>query len=383
MDWRWLAGFICVLALLGCDRPERAVPPGPAGDVKAQIYQHLAKQTGQKQFTPGIDFDLPGHAATLRSNAIALEKRVTDLRAQLRALDETPTPLQQQMEKWRTEVAEAERSFGEARALLQEAERRTPTNANEVSARRTEREAKEAIWLAKRAELTAKEAQQNSERTAQKQKRAALEQQLAGADRAWKTARIAAARKQEELSNQEDNYIRSVRQRMSDVRSYEQLYALVGQQLATADRLLAEQDVSRRRMGLNIARDACGHVNSDGVDVWLAARICEAYFWPNLEIADTKPGSRERTLDLLETCRRVFFDTYETNHVLTNYHLLMAHAPDARAADMFRVQLADWLEEKGAIQRAHEILSEIRDQQVLASAEERITRVKERVATTP
>jgi hypothetical protein len=170
---------------------------------------------------------------------------------------------------------------------------------------------------------------------------------------------------------------------MAGVRSYPALYRLVGQQLATADRLLAEPDISRRRMGLKIAREACGHVNSDAVDVWLAARICEAYFWPNLDLADAQPGSRERTLELLETCRRVFFDTYETNNVLTNYNLLMAHAPDARAADTFRVQLADWLEEKGALKHAAEILNEIRDAQVLSSAEERITRVRQSVAANP
>jgi hypothetical protein len=136
-------------------------------------------------------------------------------------------------------------------------------------------------------------------------------------------------------------------------------------------------------MGLSFAREACGHANSGPEDVWLAARICEAYLWPNLDLADSKPGSRERALDLLETCRRVFFTTYETNNVLKNYHLLMANAPDARAGDTFRVQLADWLEERGNLNYAAEILNEIRDAQVLSSAEERITRVKERIATTP
>jgi hypothetical protein len=136
-------------------------------------------------------------------------------------------------------------------------------------------------------------------------------------------------------------------------------------------------------MGLKLAREACGHMNSDAVDVWLAARICEAYFWPNLDLADTQPGSRERALELLETSRRVFFDTYETNSVFKNYTLLLSNAPNAQAADTFRVQLADWLEEKGDLKRAAEILNEISDAKVLVSAEERITRVKERVAALP
>jgi hypothetical protein len=300
---RRLMGLLVCAAAIGCHKSGPAPGSGAAADPKAQIYKHLAKQTGQKQFTPGIDLDLPKQLATLRSNANVLEQRTLGLRA--------------------------------------------------------------------------------SSRTADEQKRAALESELQELERAWEVARVAAARKQEELSHQEDGYIRSVRQQMSGVRTYQELYSLIGQQLATADRLLAEPDKARRRMGLKLAREACGHVNSDSVDVWLAARICEAYFWPNLEVADATPDTRERALDLLETARRVFFDTYETNNVLTNYNLLMANAPNARAADTFRVQLADWLEEKGSLQHAAEILNEIRDAEVLASAQDRITRVRERAAAAP
>src|SRR5436190_9027427 len=301
--WPWFGALVCAAAVFfGCHRADRAQSGGT--DPKAAIYKHLAKQTGQKEFAPGINLELPQEVATLRSNAQILEQRTTALRATLRALD-----------------------GGE--------------------------------------------------------KRPELEREFQGANRAWETARAEAARKQGELSEQEDAYIRSVREQMKEVRDYAALYRLVGQQLTTADRLLAEPEVARQRMGLRMAREACSHVNSGAVDVWLAARICEAYFWPHLDIVDTKPGSRERTLELLETSRRVFFETYETNNVLKNYQLLQTHAPDARAADTFRVQLADWLEEKGALKHAAEILNEIRDPQVLASAEERITRVRERATGVP
>lgn len=218
---------------------------------------------------------------------------------------------------------------------------------------------------------------------ARQQSRATLEREVEELDRQWEAARNEASKKQGELSNQDDVYIRSIRQQMSEVRNYENLYRLVGQQLATADGLLADTNVTRRRIGLRIAKEACGHVNSDSTDVWLAARICEAYIWPNIDIADTQPGSRERALDLLETCRRVFFGTLETNNVLKNYELLMTNAPNARAADTFRVQLADWLEEKGNVKFAAEILNEIKDAEVLASANERITRVRQSVASNP
>jgi hypothetical protein len=376
-----LVGTATILS--GCHKTERAEQSASPADAKAQIYKHLAKKSGQKEFAPGIDLDLPKQVATLRSNANVWEQRTIAIRASLRAADEEQSPLYQERERLRGELAKAKREAGEARTRLKEAQSREPRDANEIAAREKDAAAREAAWNAKRQELSAKDSEWEAERAIRKQKRPALEKELEEAERAWELARGEAARKQAELSNQEDEYIRGVRQKMSGVGSYETLYRLIGEQLATADRLLADPDVSRRRMGLKIAREACGHANSDSVDVWLAARICEAYFWPNLDLADAQPGSRERALELLETARRVFFDTYETNNVVRNYELLMSKAPNAQAADTFRVQLADWMEEKGNVKRAGEILSEIRDPEVLNAQQERVTRVKDRLASSP
>jgi hypothetical protein len=215
------------------------------------------------------------------------------------------------------------------------------------------------------------------------QKRDLAAKELDEAQRALQSARAEISEKENELSAQENTYIRATREQLTNVRSYEALYRVIGEQLTTADALLEDPDISRRRIGLKLAREACGHANADSEDMWLAARICEAYFWPNLDLADTRAGSREHALDLLETCRRVFFVTYETNNVLKNYALLMSNAPNARAADTFRVQLADWMEERGNIKRASEALSEIRDAEILAANQERITRIKERLASSP
>ena len=375
-----LVGTAAILS--GCQKRNHVEQAASPTDAKAQIYKFLAKKSGQKEFAPGIDLELPKQVATLRSNANVLEQRTIALRSSLRANDEEQTPLQKEIESLRRELANVKREAGEARTRLNEAESRVPADASEIAARQKEYAARQAAWAAKRQELSAKDGQVEAERAERKQKRPAIEKELQEAERAWEVARVEAARKQAEVSNQEDEYIRAIRQKMSGVRSYETLYRLMGEQLATADRLLEDPDISRRRMGLKIAREACGHANSDSVDVWLAARICEAYFWPHLDLADAQPGSRERALELLETSRRVFFETYETNNVVKNYELLLSNAPNAQAADTFRVQLADWMEEKGNVKRAGEILSEIRDPEVLAAQQERVTRVKERLAST-
>jgi predicted nucleic acid-binding Zn-ribbon protein len=381
---RLLAPLLCAAAVLcGCKKTDRAAETLPAGDAKAQIHNFLAKKTGQKNFTPGMDLNLGSRVATLQSNASVLEQRTGALRASLRAADGEQGPLQKEIVSLRSELVNTERQVGEARKALNEIESRVPPDASEIAARRSDYAAKESAWTKKRQEFSAKEAQLEVERTAQKQKFTTLEKEFQEAERAWELARAEAMRNAQELSRQDDNYIRATREQMAGVRSYEALYRVIGEQLATADELLAEPELSRRRIGLRIAREACGNAMSDSVDVWLAARICEAYFWPNLEVADPTPGSRERAIELLEISRRVFFDTFETNNVLKNYSLLLSNAPNASAADTFRVQLADWLEEKGDLKRAAEVLNEIRDAQILSSAQERITRVKERVAAIP
>jgi flagellar biosynthesis GTPase FlhF len=381
---RWFVPFVCAATIvLGCHKTERAQQTASTTDAKAAIYKFLAKKSGQKEFAPGMDLELPKQVATLRSNANILEQRTVALRASLRAADEEQTPLRKEIESLRNELANVKREAGEARTRLKETESRVPADASEIAARQKEHAAKEAAWTAKRQEFSGKDAQWEAQLGERKQKRAAIEKEIQETDRAWEVARVEATRKQEELSRQENAYIGAVRQQIAGIRSYEALYRLIGQQLATADRLLADPDISQRRVGLSFAREACGHANSDPEDIWLAARICEAYLWPNLDLADSKPGSRERALDLLETCRRIFFVSNETNNVLKNYNLLMANAPDAKAADTFRVQLADWMEEKGNVKRAGEILSEIRDPEVLAAQQERVTRVKERLASSP
>lgn len=284
--------------------------PNVSTDPKVQIREYLFKQTGQMEFAPGLDLELPRQVTTLQSNVIALEQRLATRRASPRATDD-----------------EAVVSGKPTGAAL------------EVPSREAE-----STLTAIRGELVLK---------------------------------------REELLNQDDAYIRSARQQMKQVRSYDAMYRIVGQLLATADGLLADPDRTRQRTGLKMAREACGQMRSDNTDVWLAARICEAYFWPNLALADADPNSHQNALELLETSRRVFFETYETNNMLKNYNLLLLNAPNAKAADTFRVQLADWLEEKGSVKHAAEILNEIRDTEVLASAQERIVRVRQRVAGTP
>src|SRR5687768_7790946 len=98
--------FVCAVAILfGCHKSDRTLPSGSAADPKSQIHKYLTKKSGQKEFVPGIDLELPKHVATLRSNANVLEQRTLALRASLRAADEEQTPLRKEIDNLRGELA--------------------------------------------------------------------------------------------------------------------------------------------------------------------------------------------------------------------------------------------------------------------------------------
>src|SRR5687767_438015 len=90
--WRLFAPLLCAIAVfVGCQKADSTFQSSSRIDPKAQIYKHLVKKSGQKDFTPGIDLELPKQVAMLRSNATALEQRTRTVRASLRTEREEPS----------------------------------------------------------------------------------------------------------------------------------------------------------------------------------------------------------------------------------------------------------------------------------------------------
>lgn len=129
---------------------------------------------------------------------------------------------------------------------------------------------------------------------------------------------------EQELADQENTLIRRVRREVAEAGTYQAIYALIGEQLTAADKLLVSPDRSRRQIGFNFAREACHHALEHAQNSWLAARIAETYLWPHLELADYKPDSKERALDVLALCHAAFMLNEETNHLVRNAALQVA-----------------------------------------------------------
>jgi hypothetical protein len=134
---------------------------------------------------------------------------------------------------------------------------------------------------------------------------------------------------------------KTLRAQFAEASTYDRMYELIGQELWVASRLFASANLRHRRVALDIARQARSDALDFAQDAWLAARICEAYLWPNLSAADA-PDRRSRMNPerLLDECADVFWQADETNNALLNYQFYIAAAGSPREADWARAQLS-------------------------------------------
>jgi len=143
--------------------------------------------------------------------------------------------------------------------------------------------------------------------------------------------------------------------------SYERMYRLIGEQLHVTENLLDEPDTTKRLTGIVMACEAGDYARTNAVNVWLAARISEAYLWPNIPFVETNQAVV--TADaVLNICDMSFKDAGETNNIIRNYELILARnqrTPAQLDAARFRLaQVYIDLEEK---EKALKLLKEIKN----------------------
>ena len=131
------------------------------------------------------------------------------------------------------------------------------------------------------------------------------------------------------------------------VASYERIYKLIGEQLWVAEKLFESTEAAQQLTALVMAGEASSYARTNAGSGWLSARICEVYLWPHLalvEATNRAPFSAEAVLNL---CDLAFKDAGETNHVISNYELLIAKAQQPQS-DAARFKLAQiYLEQDG------------------------------------
>jgi hypothetical protein len=151
-------------------------------------------------------------------------------------------------------------------------------------------------------------------------------------------------------------------EKLNTASSYEAMYRAVGQELFVARRLLEAENPEIRREGVTIglaaARQALGFVMNGAV----AARICEGYVLPNLDLAtDRSPRSAFNEQNLLTQCADIFRRNEEPNNVVRVYELYLASAKNPQRADWARSQIAMAYEQAGDAKNALAAIREIKD----------------------
>jgi len=160
--------------------------------------------------------------------------------------------------------------------------------------------------------------------------------------------------------------------------TYEQMYRLIGQQLQITEHLLESDERPRKMSGLVMASEASAYAKNNALNLWLAARICEAYLWPNLSIVEGTNGAAFTPDALLNICDAAFQEAGETNNIIRNYEYLIAKSSSPQQVDAARFRLARLFVDTGDDKRALALLKQIKNfktqrvEQQIAAIEQRL-----------
>ena len=151
------------------------------------------------------------------------------------------------------------------------------------------------------------------------------------------------------------------RTNQQDAGSYEHMYQLIGEQLFVADKFLESAEASRQVMGLVMASEASTYARTNVQSLWLSARICEAYLWPNLTLVETTNRNLLTPSTVLDLCEAAFKEAGETNHLIRIYeHLIAKTQGTKQQVDLTRFRLSRLYQGQNRDAEALKLLKEIK-----------------------
>ena len=143
--------------------------------------------------------------------------------------------------------------------------------------------------------------------------------------------------------------------------TYKEMYLYVGQQLFAAEQLLAKADEQQQIVGLVLACEASNYARTNAQNLWLGARVCEAYLWPHMGLIENTNRSLLTPDALLNVCDLAFQEAGETNNVIRNYEIMIAKVSRSPAyKDLLRYRLAHIYQDLGDEEKALPLLKEIK-----------------------
>jgi hypothetical protein len=144
--------------------------------------------------------------------------------------------------------------------------------------------------------------------------------------------------------------------------SYGEMYRYIGQQLLIAEQLIEGTNYPRQITGLVLATEASEHARTNAQNLWLGARICEAYLWPNLSLVEGTNRAAFTPDALLAICDTAFQEAGETNNIIRNYEVMIARVSRSPAyVDLLRYRLAHIYQDLGQDEKALPLLKQIKN----------------------
>ena len=161
--------------------------------------------------------------------------------------------------------------------------------------------------------------------------------------------------------------------------TYQEMYKFIGQELYVAEQLFAHTNIQQQVAGMAMAIEASHYARTNAVNLWLGARICEAYLWPHLSLIENTNRTLLTPDAVLNACDTAFNDAGETNNIIRNYELMISKVSRSPAyVDLLRYRLAHVYQDLGEEEKALPLLKEIKNYrmnrvpQEIAAMEERL-----------
>ncbi len=363
LELTWKSAFLVVGALLASAgvfyggviayRHWQARPKSAAA-VKEQIFAFLKKKSGAKDFKVELALDT-SHELGAATNDLS------QLRAQVQALQGKIAGLQAEVRTNRDEVSALNselRRMKRVAGILQAKRRMKPevasTNASATVVTATATtdtlEATNQFFdLASAAQTNATLKpilEKDQQLTAMQAKVSAKQKELQGLYANLNTAQKNVMAKQREVNALQNGtagqgkVVKEMQQQLQNAVTWEALYKALGQELWIVDTLLSQTNMALRQSGLQLADQARAQASNSGESDWLAARICECFICPNIDLADAAGRGGSSRDQLLTTVGITFRQAGETNNFIKNCELLIQTTSNAVRADYTRSQLA-------------------------------------------
>jgi hypothetical protein len=156
--------------------------------------------------------------------------------------------------------------------------------------------------------------------------------------------------------------IKTMEESIRGASSYDSMYRSIGQELFVAGKLQESGNPEHRRQGVLIALAAARQSVSQIKNGLVAARICEGYVLPHLDLAtDRNPRSTFNEENLLGQCTDYFRQNDEFNNIVRTYRIALGHAKSPEQKDRLRSQIVRACEQAGDAKGALAAIREIKD----------------------